>query len=119
MKKSDLRTGMMIETRNGKKALVMLGCDDGDNLVCVDMNDDSTTYCPLRFYNENLKISAMNCTEDDIVKVYRSLPNCEMVSFKQTSKDLIWERKEFVEITMDQIAEKFGIPVEQLKIKKG
>jgi hypothetical protein len=42
-----------------------------------------------------------------------------MVSFKQTSKDLIWERKEFVEITMDQIAEKFGIPVEQLKIKKG
>jgi hypothetical protein len=31
---------------------------------------------------------------------------------------LLWERQKEVELTMDEIAEKFGIPVKNLKIKK-
>jgi hypothetical protein len=31
---------------------------------------------------------------------------------------LLWERKKEVELTMDEIAKKFGVPVENLKIKK-
>lgn len=32
--------------------------------------------------------------------------------------NILWEKSKEVVITMDQIAEKFGVPVEQLKIKK-
>lgn len=35
-----------------------------------------------------------------------------------TFHKIIFERKEFTEVTMDEIAKKFGVPVEQLKIKK-
>lgn len=31
---------------------------------------------------------------------------------------VIWERVEIKEVTMDEIAKKFGVPVENLKIKK-
>lgn len=39
-------------------------------------------------------------------------PNLEMYM------KVIWERVETKEVTMDEIAKKFGVPVENLKIKK-
>ena len=56
---------------------------------------------------------------DDIVKVYQiDRPGALHKTFiHDTHLTLVWERKE-VELTMQQIADKFGIDVNQLKIKK-
>lgn len=56
---------------------------------------------------------------DDIVKVYQiDRPGALHKTFIHDSRlTLVWERKE-VELTMQQIADKFGVDVNQLKIKK-
>lgn len=106
--KSHLRSGMVLEYRNNEKRLVT---DIFGDLVWVGLNQ----YRPdPRHYTENLLNRVDN--NNDIVKIYRSYPN-SFDSIIHTG-NLIWERKEFVELTMDEIAEKFGIPVSQLKIKK-
>lgn len=54
---------------------------------------------------------------DNITKVYQiDKPGC-LHKFCNNHLTLVWERKE-VELTMQQIADKFGIDVNQLKIKK-
>ena len=58
---------------------------------------------------------------DDIVKVYQiDRPGALHKTFIHDSHlTLVWEKpKEEVELTMQQIADKFGIDVDQLKIKK-
>ena len=56
---------------------------------------------------------------DDIVKVYQiDRPGAlHKTCVNDTHLTLVWERKE-VELTMQQIADKFGVDVNQLKIKK-
>lgn len=56
---------------------------------------------------------------DNIVKVYQiDRPGALHKTYvNDTHLTLVWERKE-VELTMQQIADKFGIDVNQLKIKK-
>lgn len=55
MKKSDLRTGMLVVTREGKLGIGMLGCDNGDNIVSDSIMNTRTTCCPLICYDEDLK----------------------------------------------------------------
>lgn len=55
---------------------------------------------------------------DSITKVYQiNKPGCLHKIYSENYLTLVWERKE-VELTMQQIADKFGIDVNQLKIKK-
>lgn len=56
---------------------------------------------------------------DRIVAVYQinKPTNLHWVDVKSSAVTKVWERKE-VELTMQQIADKFGIDVNQLKIKK-
>jgi hypothetical protein len=55
---------------------------------------------------------------DSITKVYQiNKPGCLHKIYSKDYLTLVWERKE-VELTMQQIADKFGIDVNQLKIKK-
>lgn len=69
-----------------------------------DYNNDLT------IYNEDFSIN----------KIYKC---CLTAGFDYVVNNLycyklIWERPQFIELTMDQIANKFGIDVNQLKIKK-
>lgn len=82
MKKSDLRIGNVVETRNGNKYL--LYDDDFINLI-------GSGYLDLIQYNENL-MSADNYTKLDIMKVYKDY----------TCKELLWERKEKPQLTEDE-----------------
>jgi hypothetical protein len=80
------------------------------------------TILSINNYNRDLeRISGNSCRDNDIVKVVESSDvNTLIESFREEKIEgvLIWERPEEVELTMDEIAAKFNIPVEQLKIKK-
>ena len=57
---------------------------------------------------------------DSIVKVYQiDRPGALHKTFDQDTRlTLVWEKPKEVELTMQEIADKFGISVDQLKIKK-
>lgn len=108
MRKSDLKLGMVVEYANGDRRLIAVINDElyliGRHMFAIvkSFNDDLT-------YDRDTKIN--------IVKVYQPR---EAVSFSSLldCKNCIWERPKEIVLTMQEIADKFGIPVEQLKIKK-
>lgn len=117
MKKSDLKTGMVVEMRNREKYLVMLNPDCEDR----DLISFSGGFMPLCEFGDDLAANDGD-TEWDIVKVYRTGANvCYIVSntgIAMKHAQLLWERTEkTVEMTIAEIEEKLG--VKNLKIIKG
>ena len=107
IQKEHLRSGMVVEYLSGERRLIV---DIRGELVLI--SEDG--FKPLSEYNEDLTIN--DHPDVAINKIGLSCPSSlKGMFFKAT---IIWERPEAVELTMDEIAEKFGIPVEQLKIKK-
>lgn len=104
--KADLKSGMVVETARKKKALVV------NNMIIYNTSFDN-----LENYKEDLTNRII--PELDIIKVYeqsdfwgRGLSN------GIEHGELLWERGELVEVTMQEIADKFGVPIEQLRIKE-
>ena len=99
MKKNDLKSGMVVELRDGSLGLVV------DNIVMLSDND----FIDLRFYNDNL--TANYCF--DIVKIY----NRNNHTFKNWHKnlELIWQRKEVKEMTVEEISKALGYEVKVVK----
>lgn len=88
MKKSDLRYGNVVETRNGIKYLFhSINCDKLLELK-------SLGYVNLDDYNENLKFSNVYLNEFDIMKIYKDY----------TLTELLWERKEKPQLNEDEKA---------------
>ena len=85
MKKSDLKYGNVVETRNGDKFLYhLITCD---KLLNLDYN----AFLRICNFDENLKcIDDLN--EFDIMKVYKDY----------TCKELLWKRKEKSKLTEDE-----------------
>ena len=80
MKKSDLKYGNVIETRNGDKYLVAYGYTDK---VLVNLNDGIWVSTPITScYKEDL--TNVDYFDIDIMKVYKNY----------TLTELLWERKE-------------------------
>lgn len=109
--KSDLKSGMIIQLNNGKYYLFVEGILIGEGGQ-LDIND----------YKEDLSLSDFFHKEYfDIKKVYYKKYHSWGMGFNGSliqDLTLIWERKKCVEYTMQEIADKLGIPVEQLRIKK-
>lgn len=107
MKKSDLKPGMVVQYADGKKRLVTAVNDElflmGENM-----------FAELDKFNEDLinEIHHLN-----IVKVFQPKEAASLNTLLQCD-NCIWERPKETVLTMQEIADKFGIPVEQLKIKK-
>jgi hypothetical protein len=107
MKKSDLKTGMWIENRLGKKALVLLNTKNGDIVSGPEVwgqldnyKDDLINYCGKNF---------------DIVKVYQPKNNFSFYNFE--SYELVWERKEEpITVTLEEIAKWKGVDVDNIRI---
>lgn len=111
--KKDLKTGMIVELKDQERYLVL-----GDTLVGIDNQS------LLSYYNEDLTLKCNNidsikrCT---ICKVYKKYDGHWGGGFKEGLHNdviLIWERPKVVELSMEEIANKLGIPVNQLRIKK-
>jgi hypothetical protein len=114
MKKQDIQLGMVVEYHCGKKALVI----SVNNKVLFSSNNG---YMPLENYNDDLLVINRHDDTDkwDIDKVFKVTLGCSIDTMLSGDfLKLFWERQKEVELTMDEIAEKFGVPVENLKIKK-
>ena len=86
MKKSNLKTGMIVEERNDRKMVVLLNTEYGDIL----RDTTSNIYGNLESYNENLLHNNQN--ELDIMKIHSSAYECECLNYG--TYNIIWERKE-------------------------
>ena len=108
---SDLKVGMLVVVRCGYEYLVA----KNDNEGMFFTNEDGWTECKTK---QNDMKSAI-CEDFDIMKVY-SMPskNRDAFNYSTENRKLLFERKEPKELTMQEIADKFNIPVDQLKIKK-
>ena len=118
MKKEDLKSGMIVETRKGKLGMVLLDTANGDIIGGgCHIGGDERTWMPLDALNDDLTYPG--CPESDIVKVYK--PGCGNNihgSFDVNSMSLVWERKETIELSFEEIASRLGIDPKQLKIIK-
>lgn len=114
MKKQDIQLGMIIEYHCGKKALVI---SVNDEILFSDNNG----YMRLKDYDDDLLVIDRHEDTDkwDIDKVFKVTLGCSLDTMLSGEfLKLFWERQKEVELTLDEIAEKFGIPVKNLKIKK-
>lgn len=106
--KDNLKSGMVVITRNKMEALVV------NDLLLFHSGFE-----PLSNYTDDLVISEEGCEEYDIVKVYAQSNTWAGGTNKSFPREeLLWEREEVKEYTMQEIADKLGIPVEQLRIRK-
>lgn len=107
MKLDDLKTGMIVKTRDGDSYIVMRDfVDSGDILAGFSSDTDNITnsYIELRTYKQDMKNNVLQ--NFDIMSVYTSYLSCMDIQ-----KKLIWQRKEYKEVTMKEIEEKFGCPI--------
>lgn len=122
MKKSDLKTGMMVVTRDNDEYMVMLnvefsatGSKPQNFLVAKD------GWMPLSKYSDDLKLGEdEEMPELDIVAVYSPLMEASLWRKNLSDTDdweCVWKREEQpVEMTVAEIEEKLGI--KNLKIIK-
>ena len=96
----EIKPGMVIETQS-KNIWIVFPTEKG--LAVIKYQENS-------WY---LLESFVKYFKKDIEVIY-SLSNGDSL----TGGIKLWEKSKEIELTMDQIAEKFGIPVEKLKIKK-
>jgi len=89
--KDMLKTGMIVEYRNGGRRIVLKDTTHGD--VFGGLND--TGYGDPKGWNEELK-SIYNGNSWDIVKVYQPIQYWSYLSTYDNDIKLIWERKERV-----------------------
>lgn len=115
----DLKNFDILTLRDGKQFFVYNG-------LFINIKEDSYILYK-NSYNSNLLND--NYAERDIMKVERMNDetyvrdvNRFMYNYLERMADVIYttvyERVETTELTMQQIADKFGVPVEALKIKK-
>lgn len=108
----DLKTGMIVKTREGNSYIIMRDfIDDGDVLAGLSDSDNiSNTWISLSNYNQDMTHHTLPFL--DIVNVYAS-----SVYSADTPTKLLWERKEYKEVTMQEIEEKFGCKVKIIEDK--
>jgi len=110
MKKSDIKPGMVIECRNHNKYLIVRETVGANYTSWIDLDN-----CDLLLFNSY-------SSNYDIMRVYNIDKNKFKGSLSEVFNEecliLLWERKEEIELTLEDIAKKFGIEVEQIRIKK-
>ena len=109
--KSDLRNRMVVETRSGRRYMVI------DDRLLSDTNylwlnshyDEHNLF--YHGYNDDLTMSSS--ANLDIIKVYKEVNNLCVYGIL----DLLWERKPIKEVTMSEVEEKFGCRVKIINDK--
>lgn len=111
MKKSDLKTGMLVETRVGEIGLIMKDNAYGEDAVVFHENswtglvgfDENTLEWSLESRDPNNTRLTKHCLSVDIMKVYKpDLPTGFLSRKNNFSRELtlIWEREKVKEYTM-------------------
>ena len=112
MQKTDLKSGMSVKLRNGQMGLIV----DVFGKKIIQFENNWANFD--ENYNQDLK--AVNADiRWDITEVYRILDyDCVIRKNLCKPENLKWKREEQKELTMQEIADKFGIPISALRIKK-
>ena len=120
MKKSDLKSGMWIDCRNGERFLILANADTeryGKKiLVGIRRNGFISIH---NKYSEHLLRLDSN-SDYDIMKVYYN-GDVNSSTYECTYHPLYWERKEepkHTELSISEIEEKLQLPSGTLRIKK-
>lgn len=102
MTKSDLKDGMICIARNGNKYMWLYGALREVNSWCTNTQ-------------ENLKNE--QCNEFDIMKIYEPIGETiwDMLNHNYSQDEPIWERVEPRKMTVAEIEEALGYPVEVVK----
>jgi hypothetical protein len=104
MKKNDLRTGMVVETRNGNRYLCFI---ESGTLNRFE------GYLKLSGFDNDLNFKDYP-NDFDIVKVYEP-PLYNLKEVFDEPELAIWERKEPKELTVAEIEELLGYPIKVVK----
>ena len=119
MKKSDLKTGMRVETRRGGLYLVLKDVDTKyfghQDIGFVSEN----TFMNGDEYKEDLTENYYHNGDFDIIRVY-GISNIQESGLNGNTlnldvKHLIWEREEVKELTVEEVSEKLGYEVKIVK----
>lgn len=88
MTKSDLKTGMILELRNGEKAMVLIGTEHGDIFSGENWGSLNNTFRD--------DLSSVYSKPGDVIKIYQPITNMYYLNklFNLIDTKLIWERKE-------------------------
>lgn len=97
--KKDLKDGMVVEYRNGKRRIVL-----GDNLLGEDGCGD------LKHYNKDLTLDGYENTLT-IDKVYKTIAMKISKLFEDDYLTLIWEREHIKEMTVEEIEKELGYKI--------
>lgn len=122
MKKSDLKTGMIVETRDGSEYVVFINAcqpdfcsdnyrDENGNIALI-INRENHLWTSLNYFDENL--CKDNGEYADIIRVYvPSHPYAFMdITYEKGDRKLIWEREVPIkEMTMKDLEEHFGCKI--------
>lgn len=93
--KADLRTGMILEDRDGNKKIVLLNTAAGDIYRYISDGDRLiSNWGDIKNYNDDLTFNG-GCREFDTMKVYGG----NNIYIGMTNQQLIWERKSKLHIT--------------------
>lgn len=103
---NDLKTGMIVKTRNDNSYIVMKDfVDVGDILAGISDNENITSsYTELSNYEQDLKHNQLPGL--DIMSVYTSY-----LYGIDIPKKLLWKREEYREVTMKELEEIFECKV--------
>lgn len=104
--KSDLKTGMGVVLRNGDKAHVLLGTDDGDVMRFLEKD----TWDTLKLANEDLTWKGSD--KFDIVEVYSAKLASRYLTDMVFEAKCVFKREEPTKMTMKEINEHFGKAIE-------
>lgn len=102
----DLRSGMVVETRDGDRYLVLVDGED-IHMMCGDGALHMGQWEVQQLYHDDL--TRENGFKDhDIMKVYGRVQSFYKVN---ATKNLLWERKEIKKMTLEEIEKALGYPV--------
>ena len=107
MKKSELKSGMLVVLAKGDRGIVMKDTPNGDVLttgVLPSNEEVAATWCPLNKFNDDL--TYINDDECDIVEVYGYSSNMMATYLSKNNRMLLWKRDEpvFLKLTSDYTA---------------
>lgn len=113
--KQDLKTGMMVQVRNGTRYVVML-----DTPIKSVLVREHGYFLHLKNYRDDLT-SHIRGTDDfeyDIVKIYKPRYASDMLIENWGKQILAWTRQEDpIEITIEEIAKMKGVDPSRIRIK--
>lgn len=111
MKKSDLKTGMIVEFDSGKIGMVLLGTNNGDIIsgqTSINLDDLTNELESIDGFYYDLKI----------VKIHQPFSNSDYLSYGLIRDHYIaWECKKPKQMTLSEVEEALGYSIEIVKDK--